>query len=395
MDDLELTGLLLNLESDRAERKESPGDIDDLRKCICAFANDLPNHRLPGVIFIGAKDNGACANLKISDDLLLALSELRSDGKTLPFPHITVQTRTINQCPLAVIIVNPSDSTPIRFSGRVWVRVGPSCRQASPEEERRLSEKRRARDLPFDLRPFPSATLEDLDLELFRRTYLPLAIAPEILEANNRTVEEQMVSLRFLTFERIPTVAGILTFGKDVRRFLPGAYVQFLRIEGSELTDSIKDQKEINGPLPELLWRLEEILKAHISVATDITSQTLEVRHPDYPIVALQQIARNAVLHRAYEGTQAPVRLYWYSDRIEIQNPGGPFGQVTPENFGEPGLADYRNQQLAEVMRTLGYIQRFGVGLQIAMAELAKNGNPPPQFEARDNRVQVTIRRRP
>ena len=42
---------------------------------------------------------------------------------------------------------------------------------------------------------------------------------------------------------------------------------------------------------------------------------------PDYPIVALQQLARNAVLHRSYENTHAPIRLYWFEDRVEIQNP--------------------------------------------------------------------------
>lgn len=47
-------------------------------------------------------------------------------------------------------------------------------------------------------------------------------------------------------------------------------------------------------------------------------------------------------MHRSYEGTNAPVRIYWFSDRIEISNPGGPFGQVTHENFDRPGLTDYR-----------------------------------------------------
>lgn len=110
---------------------------------------------------------------------------------------------------------------------------------------------------------------------------------------------------------------------------------------------------------------------------------------------ALQQITRNAVLHRTYEGTNAPVRIYWFSDRIEIHSPGGPFGQVSRENFGQPGVTDYRNPHLAEAMKVLGYVQRFGVGIQIAREELRKNGNPMPEFTVEPTHVLATIRRIP
>jgi ATP-dependent DNA helicase RecG len=109
---------------------------------------------------------------------------------------------------------------------------------------------------------------------------------------------------------------------------------------------------------------------------------------------ALQQLYRNAVLHRAYEGTTAPVRIYWFKDRIEIFNPGGAFGQVTKANFGNPGITDYRNPHLAEAMKVLGYVQRFGVGILIARQELAKNGNPPPDFQVESTNILVTVRKR-
>lgn len=60
------------------------------------------------------------------------------------------------------------------------------------------------------------------------------------------------------------------------------------------------------------------------------------------------------------------MRINWFDDRIEIRNPGGPFGSVTAENFGSPGVTDYRNPNLAEALRALGYVQRFGAGIAIA-----------------------------
>src|SRR5437016_4577591 len=167
MDDRELEILLQDLESDRVERKSSIAERDKMRQAICAFANDLPNHRQPGVVFVGVKDDGSCAHLAITDELLRTLADMRSDGNILPFPAMTVQKKKLDGCELAVIIVEPADAPPVRYNGRVWVRVGPRRATATAEEERRLTEKRRAKDLPFDLRPVTSATLDDLDLDLF------------------------------------------------------------------------------------------------------------------------------------------------------------------------------------------------------------------------------------
>lgn len=95
MNDQELEILLNDMESDRVERKASISDRGKLCEAICAFANDLPNHQKPGVLFIGVNDNGTCANLTIDDKLLLTLSGMRDDGNILPFPTMIVQKRNI------------------------------------------------------------------------------------------------------------------------------------------------------------------------------------------------------------------------------------------------------------------------------------------------------------
>ena len=115
-----------------------------------------------------------------------------------------------------------------------------------------------------------------------------------------------------------------------------------------------------------MLRELDVVLEANVQTAVDITSGPLEKRTFNYPLRALQQLTRNAVMHRTYEATNAPVRILWFNDRVEVLNPGGPYGVVTPQNLGQPGLVDYRNRNIAEAMRVLGFVQRFGVGVQIA-----------------------------
>ncbi|RKU24633.1 hypothetical protein C6497_17610 [Candidatus Poribacteria bacterium] len=247
----------------------------------------------------------------------------------------------------------------------------------------------------FDLCPIPSSNISDLNLALFIYEYLPQAVSQEILEQNERTVNEQLAATKMIASvdEPIPTVLGILTIGKRPQDFLHGAYIQFLRIDGNELTDEIFDSEEIRGAISDQIRRLDEKLMGHNRVAVDITSGPIEKRTADYPLEALQQITRNAIMHRTYEGTHAPVRVNWFNNRIEILSPGGVFGGVTKDNFGDPGATDYRNPNLAEAMRTLGFVQRFGMGIPIARRLLSKNGNAEPNFSLLDTFINVTIYR--
>jgi ATP-dependent DNA helicase RecG len=393
LEEEELEALLADLESDRVERKRSDRDRDEIKKAVCAFANALAGYGAPGVLFIGVEDDGRCAGMKITDEGLRRLADIRSEGKIQPLPSMTVQKRRLRDCDLVVVIVDPADNPPVRYDGRCWVRIGPRKALATADDERRLREQARRAALPFDQSVVPGATLEDLDLDLFRREYLPNAVAPDVLEANDRSSEHQLASLRFLDRQGRPLAAAVLVLGRDPRAFIPGAYVQFVRFAGAEIMAPVRDQKELSGPLSQVLRHLDELIELNISVASSPGSEPREVRRPDYPIGALQQLARNAILHRGYEGTHAPARVYWFDDRVEIQSPGGPFGRVNEGNFGEPGVTDYRNPTLAEAMKVLGYVQKFGMGIPLARRELARNGNPPPEFEIQPTHVLVIVRR--
>jgi ATP-dependent DNA helicase RecG len=75
---------------------------------------------------------------------------------------------------------------------------------------------------------------------------------------------------------------------------------------------------------------------------------------PDYPEEAIRELLINAVLHRAYDVGNMPTLFYWYSDHVEILNPGGLFGELTADKFGK--RTSYRNEVLAEAMKGFGYV---------------------------------------
>lgn len=393
--DENLRGLLSDLESDHVERKASLSGRetkDRIGQAVCAFSNDLADYRTSGVVFIGVDDDGRVSGLPITDELLTELANLRDQGTQLPPPIMRVHKLTTAEGDVAVVEVEPSPSPPTRFKGQVWIRVGPRRAIASAEEERRLVEKRRSADLPYDAQPIRGAQTDDLDGDLFEREYLPSVLAPEVLEANHRSQLQRLSSLRLATPDGTPTVGGMLVAGVDPTRFLPGAYIQFVRVDGTALDAPIIDEKRLNSALPTLLRGLDELLRLNIRTAVTIGDDVTDTRQSDYPLAALQQLTRNAIMHRNYEGTATPVRITWYSDRVEIYSPGGPYGTVTVENFGSPGLTDYRNPTLAEAMSGLGYVQKFGAGIQIAKRSLENNGNPPVEFTPDPSYVGVVVR---
>jgi ATP-dependent DNA helicase RecG len=302
-----------------------------------------------------------------------------------------VEQKTINGCTVAVVTVAPSLVPPVRLDGRTWIRVGPRRATATVDEERRLTERQVWRNLTYDARPLAGATLDDLDFGRFEREYLPSAVSPEILDENSRTTLEQLRALRLATADGTPTNAAILLFGKNPRGLLPGAYVQFLRINGARLTDEIASQKEISGTLPDQLRQIEELLKLNVTTRAVIEGHERK-EITDYPLSSLQQIVRNAIMHRNYDGSNTPVRVYWFDDRVEIHSPGGLYGEVTAETIWR-NVTSYRNPLLAEGMKTLRLVERFGFGLAKAQDALAKNGNPTLEYDFVDTAVLFTLRK--
>ena len=174
-----------------------------------------------------------------------------------------------------------------------------------------------------------------------------------------------------------------------------GAWLQFLRIDGTDLTDEIVDDLTIEGPVWKMAADLKSKLYGHNRVAVDVLSGPLERRTPQYSIPALEQITNNAIMHRDYESSNSPVRVHWLNDRIEIINSGGPYGNAANDPFGHRGYTDYRNANLADAMKTLGIVQRFGLGLRLARRGMREAGQPEPEFDVFGNVVTATVRPSP
>ena len=184
-----LEALLKNLGADWVERTVSQTNTDKFSEAVTAFSNDLPGNRKP-------------------------------------------------------------DLPPVRYKGRVWIRVGPRRGVASEQEERLLSEKRVSYAHTFDARPCLDARLEDLALDLFQINYLKEAVAPEVLAENHRTLPEQLASLRFLDSRSgCPTHAGVILFGKNPLAWMSGAFLQLVGFSGTTMASDVLWERQLSGDL--------------------------------------------------------------------------------------------------------------------------------------------------
>ncbi len=189
-----------------------------------------------------------------------------------------------------------------------------------------------------------------------------------------------MQSLGFYDMKHdCPTFAGIILFGKNVERILPGAYVQYVRFKGTGRAGDVMREYKFSGNLMKILYQLDTFVDTTITNRRPVPVSALrEETVTDYPHWAIRELLMNAICHRDYEGN-GPIQFYQYDNRIEILNPGGLYGKANAANF--PWVNDYRNGVVAEAMKVLGFVNRFSRGVLRVEDELKANKNGEPDFK--------------
>lgn len=375
----EIQKLLYSTETSRIERTVSTGDMDKFQEAICAFSNDMSNSRQNGYLIIGAHDNGTLSGLKVDDNLFKKISGIRSDGNILPIPMMTCERYELEGGDLLIVEVQPSFSTPVRYRGRTFIRIGPRRDIATIDEERILSEKRMSNMATFDASPCYAATIHDIHLDIIKNEYIPKAVSADELEKDTRNIEQQMASLGLYDIEHnSPTNACIVLFGKNPKQFLYGAYLQYVRFVGLDKGAEIDDDKPFYDCLAKMMPKLESFIDYGVVKTRPVAVSTLrEKNQSNYPKDALRELILNACMHRDYQSNM-PTRFYQFTNRIEIMNPGGLYGKARPENF--PDVNDYRNPIIAQALKVLGYVNMFNRGVSRVKSMMIENGGKEPTF---------------
>lgn len=299
----ELYELLKSDESYRIERTVSTSNMDKFQEAICAFSNDLPGSGKKGYLCIGVLDDGSISGMKVDDTLMKKITGIRSDGNILPLPVMNTEKVETEQGDVLVVTVTPSFVAPVRYRGRVFIRIGPRKDIASAEEERILTERNTSHLSTLDVMPCREANIDDIEAEYIKGKYLPQAIDEEVLNSDNRAFKEQLASLRLYSEQYdCPTMAAMILFGENPRYFMPGCYIQYVKFEGKDKAGKILNEKEFKGSLSVLLSRLETFVNdAIVTQRPKEISLLREKTVANYPGPALRELLMNACMHRDYQ----------------------------------------------------------------------------------------------
>lgn len=396
--DPELLERLLRTEDERVEWKESARDPNELFHAVCALANDLGGTGTPGYLLIGVTRGGKVVGIPGDDTALdeqqRHIADRLRSTKILPTPSFDIDPAIREGRTALVVRVVPYPVPPVVEVNRVaWVRSGSTTRRATDADLARLRERRPESLLPFDSRAVPLATLDDLDTVRLRDEH---AAAREANGAPVTFPEFEAWLTQMDLGKRVqgtwrPCAASILVHGKSPQSLFPGAVIEFARYGGRDISDTVTMRRTVTGSLPDQLDAVWALLAANLTELPAAPEGIREAYASEYPIEALRELVRNMVQHRQFDATHAPGRIEWYDDRIELSNPGRPFGRASEGEFGTH--SDYRNPGVTKLLVRLGYVQRLGRGVRLVRRLLEQNGNPPLEA-VMDGFTRVILRRR-
>ena len=359
-------------EDSYTEFKERVDNPESLAGEIVAFANTEG-----GRVLVGVADDGRVVGLSDPAQTSTMLAQICREN-VLPAILPLIEAVEVESRPVIVLEVRGPHKPYRTKGGRYYVRVGPTKQDASPQELLRLVQ--RAGAFRFDETPVPGTGVADLDWALFEQYYR--SVAGEALGARDLTSEETLRGTFVLAEcdgRLCLTVAGLLCFGKYPQRHLYHSRVSALRFTGDEVSETMADTQELNGPLSQLIDGAVSFAVRNTPTTARIEG-TKETESPQYPRAALRELVVNAVAHRDYSVEGAQIRLIIFDHRLELYSPGR-----LPNTMTLANLRHYnhiaRNPLVVQYLSRLGYMRDFGTGIPRVIRLMREHNGTEPEFE--------------
>jgi ATP-dependent DNA helicase RecG len=376
---VDLIELLKRPEGKTLEFKRDLSAPDGALKTIVAFANTAGGTLLLGVEDRSRHVRGVDEPLDVEERAANLISDSIAP-RLVPEIEVLPWRRT----QVLAIQVHPSPSRPHYLTREgldqgVYVRVGSTNRRADRpliEELRRF-----ARGEGFDEQPLPELDSEALDFRAASESFAP------VRKLGRRDLE----TLRLVTAYQgrtVPTVGGVLLFGRHRERHFPDAWIQAGRFQGGDKS-RILDRAEFHSYPVRAIEDAIGFVQKHTLQGAEIGAVRRKERWSLPPVVVREAVI-NAVAHTDYAQRGAPIRLSIFDDRLEVENPGLlPFG-LTVEDLHH-GVSKLRNRVIGRVFHTLGLIEQWGSGVQRMISACREAGLGPPGFEEISTRFRVTV----
>ena len=330
-----------------------------------------------GMALLGVSSKGVVqkeTDINALRDAATAAGLLTDPPLVLP----SAQVITTPQGPVVVVQVPAGLPHIYNLQGMYLTRTAGQNRPLTTPELRRLLLERG--DAGYEAQLVPNATMADLDEQRILRYLDQVAfsatedITQALLARGCVAYAEPVLGTTPVV---VPTVAGILLFGRAPQQFVRSAEIICVRYAGEEMSDEFVRQ-DISGTLVEQIRQAEAFVFSNMRREMKINGLARE-DSTEYPLAVVREAIVNAVCHRDYSIRGEGIRVFMFSNRLEVYSPGRLPGHVTLSNLKDERYS--RNEAVVAVLSDMGYIERLGYGIDRMISTMSENGLSAPHFE--------------
>jgi ATP-dependent DNA helicase RecG len=250
----------------------------------------------------------------------------------------------------------------------------------------------RGRAFVFDEQPVPTATDEDLDRESLERFF---ANGPSSIPWTDLLRNTRVVSATEEGGPDRPTVAGLLAFGRKPRAHLPSAYIEAGVYRRDRLTsDDLVHSDQIEGRVDAQIDDATAFVNGFMlkPARKSVGRQDF----PQYDVGAVEEAIVNAVAHRDYSIAGSKIRLFLFTDRLELYSPGALPNTLTIDTM--PYRVFTRNQLLVSFLSRMrsrrtgrAFLESRGEGVRRILEVSEAHSGRRPIYELFGEELRLTI----
>lgn len=402
----ELLELIANGENSGVEFKRDDIRPEQLAKEVVAMANFQG-----GRVLLGVEDDGTVSSIQRPDleEWVMNIFQNKIHPMILPFYE---EVKLDDGKTVAVVSFPIGISKPyvLRHSGKeeIYIRVGTTSRLATREQQMRLFEL--GGMLHTEVMPVPRTDMSCLDDARLMNYIRDILRDPDVPQSTDAW-QARLLGLGFLTEAAgniCCTIAGLILFGKNPRRYLKQAGLRVMAFQGDDKEYQAALDEIIDGPMVGR-WDIDQgdkrlvdggVIERFMEAMTPFISQESayvneELRRETqwfYALEAVREALINALAHRDWTRF-VEIEVSAYSNRLEIISPGTLPNSMTVEKM-KAGQRSPRNTIVMEVLRDYGYVDYRGMGVRTKIVPLTKAlTGKEPEFELTEDYLKTVLYR--
>jgi len=371
-------------EHEASEFKSSFIKNGELAEYIMSFA-----HKDGGIIYIGVdqKTKQPSGKIKtITQDHLNRINCAACDCLMPEVSGVTTQEVLVKGNCVLAITVPKSNKIHQHTNGKILIRRGSENVAFTGKALEQAIVRSVELENRYDGLPLPSTSFAHIDQSLvtiYAKSILSRNPKSKISTQSTEDIVKSVGAVEEHEGMLRPTPAGIMFFNSKPQFLLPQSCVTFLHFAGTDVTsgDGIGglyiSNEEVGGTLPDIIERTSALILSNMKRRSVMNAFKRE-EIPEYPHWAVREALINAIAHRDYSVIGSKIQVRMFSDKIEIQSPGGLPGHVTVDNIEKEQFT--RNQKVMRLLEDLGFVEQRGIGVNNMIKAMREAGLEPPIF---------------